>query len=298
MGSLTRLPVHSRLAPANLVFLMTWFENSKASVASRATIVIDSSKTLAAGIESSPLSEMSKWRCWKRCTARRPASERRRITCHHRVSRYGGGADSPVSADPDVVSDDERQFAQDVTRRLMMGYSWTGRLPLPNDLRQYDEIVPGAAAKLVDDIVYETRLAEQSITIDKEVSTRVLPIMESQHTFEVEESRSDREFRENVFGSIRYLLYLPLAVILIVVFAPLSDWAKATVILGVLAAYVVPLCIVLLKGRMTEPEKDAISTVVPAVVAAVTSVLRSQSDQEQSPVRKLPPAMDDQDARR
>jgi uncharacterized membrane protein len=190
--------------------------------------------------------------------------------------------------DPEIVSDDEREFAQDVTRRLMMGYSWTGRLPRPNDLRQYDEIVPGAAAKLVDDVVYETRLAEQSIAIDKEVSTRVLSIMESQHTLEVEESRSDRQFREKVFGSIRYLLYLPLAVILIVVFAPLSDWVKATVVLGILAAYVVPLCIVLLKGRMTEPEKDAISTVVPAVVAAVTSVLRSQSDKEQSPVRKLP----------
>ncbi len=210
------------------------------------------------------------------------------------VHRKGESLGSPPF-DAEVVDDDEREdlakdVSKNVSRRLMM-YSWSGRLPEPNDLRQYNLIVPGSAEKLVNDVVSDTKLAEQSIDIDRDVSNRVLTIMESQHQLEVEESRSDRDFRNKVFDRISPLLYLPLLVIILALFGPIGDAAKVFIILGVLIAYVAPVSIVLLKGRMAEGEKEVISSVVPAVVSAVTSVLKSRDSRASEPDQDTDPKL-------
>jgi hypothetical protein len=96
----------------------------------------------------------------------------------------------PIEAE--VLTDDEREeFAQDVSRRIMMSTSWSGRLPRPEDLEKYNAIVPGAAEKLVEDVVFDTQLAQQSIEIDKAVSAAIIEIMRGNHNLETEESRSD-----------------------------------------------------------------------------------------------------------
>jgi hypothetical protein len=73
----------------------------------------------------------------------------------------------------------------------MMSTSWSGRLPRPEDLEKYNAIVPGAAEKLVEDVVFDTQLAQQSIEIDKAVSAAIIEIMHGNHNLETEESRSD-----------------------------------------------------------------------------------------------------------
>jgi hypothetical protein len=185
-----------------------------------------------------------------------------------------GNRQAPL--DPEIMTDDEKEeFAEEVSRRLMMTSSWSGRLPRPSDLREYDAIVPGAAEKLVDDVVYETQLARESIELDKRVSDVVLDIMKGQHDLAVEQSQDDRSFRDNVFNWLKPLFYLPLVVVVLILFAPIDDWVKAVIAVSVIAAYVAPVCIVLLKGSMSDNEKEVLSSVVPAVVSAVRKELRS-----------------------
>lgn len=200
-----------------------------------------------------------------------------------------GPGDRQAPLDPEVMSDDEKEeFAEQVSRRLMMTSSWVGRLPRPEDLREYDVIVPGAAEKLVDDVVYETQLAKESIELDKQVSDVVLDIMRGQHDLAVEQSRDDRAFRNTVFGWLKPLFYLPLVVIIILLFAPIDDWVKAVIAIAVIAAYVAPVCIVLLKGSMSDNEKEVISSVVPAVVSAVRKEIRSPLREETPQSDALP----------
>ncbi len=162
----------------------------------------------------------------------------------------------------------------------MFGMSWSGRLPRPQDLRDYDQIVPGAAKDLVDEILQESRLAQQSIDLDRDVSSRMLSIMESQHELETEDSRSDRSFRQQVFINLRPLLYLPLGVILVVLFAPIVDWVKAVICVAIMVAYTAPVCIVLVRGRMTDNESDVIKSILPEVTAAVTGAIKSQESHD------------------
>lgn len=174
------------------------------------------------------------------------------------------------------IPEEEREIAERVTRAVMLETSWSGRLPRPPDLKDYNDIVPGSARELVDDLLQESKFAQQSIDLDREVSHRVLTLMEGRHELDVEESRSDRAFRDRVIDNLRYLLYLPLLLIVLVLFAPLGDIAKVIIIVGILVAYAGPVCIVLARGRMTENERDVLTSIVPQVTAAITAVIRKQ----------------------
>jgi uncharacterized membrane protein len=190
-------------------------------------------------------------------------------------------ANTPPSPDPEIVdesSEEAREFAHEISRRLMVASSWTGRLPHPSDLEKYDTLVPGAASKLIDEAIQPSVLAEKSIELDRDVSDRVFSLMERDQELRIEESRSDRHFRQHVFSRFLPLFYLPLLIIILVLYAPLSDWAKAVIVFAMLAAYVSPVCISLLRGRMTQREADTIQSLIPKIVAEVTSVLKKQTD--------------------
>jgi hypothetical protein len=199
-----------------------------------------------------------------------------------------GEANTPPPADPEIVDDsseEAREFAHEISRRLMVASSWTGRLPHPSDLEKYDALVPGAASKLIDEAIQPSVLAEKSIELDRDVSDRVFSLMEQDQVLRIEESRSDRHFREHVFNRFLPIFYLPLLIIVLVLYAPLADWAKAAIVVAMLAAYVSPVCISLLRGRMTQREADTIQSLIPKIAAEVTSVLKNQTDSSTSDKR-------------
>lgn len=186
----------------------------------------------------------------------------------------GETAESPPS---DASQDDEAasEIAGEVVR--MLGVSWTGRLPRPADLQEYDNIVPGSAADLVQELLQESRLAERSIDLDRDVSTRVQNLMDDRFELEKSESESDREFRTVVFNWLKPLFYLPLVLVFVIImWAPLGNWAKVAAVSIVVVASVAPLCIVLLRGRMSSNERDALVAIVPQVVAEVTAAIRTK----------------------
>lgn len=189
----------------------------------------------------------------------------------------GEAIESPPS---DADQDEEAvvDIAGEVVR--MLGVSWTGRLPRPSDLQEYDRIVPGSAADLVEELLQESKLAARSIDLDQDVSNRVLNLMEDRFGLETSESESDREFRTGVFNWLKPLFYLPLILVFtVVMWAPLSNWAKVSVVSIIIVASVAPLCIVLLRGRMSANERDALTAIVPKVVAEVTAAIRNKSSE-------------------
>lgn len=185
----------------------------------------------------------------------------------------------PFDASPE--DEEAAEIAGEVIR--MLGVSWTGRLPRPPDLREYDEIVPGSAKDLVEELLQESKLAERSIELDRDVSARVLDLMERRFDLEKSESESDRRFRTTVFNRLSPLFYLPLILVFIIVmWAPLSDMGKVAAVTIIVVASVAPLCIILLKGRISENERDALTEIVPKVVAEVTAAIRNQPRDESS----------------
>lgn len=80
-----------------------------------------------------------------------------------------------------------------------------------------------------------------------------------------------------MFDWLKPLFYLPLVVVVILMFMPIADWAKAVIADSIVAAYLVPVCIVLLRGPMIDNEKEAITAIVPAVVSAVRKEMRTRT---------------------
>ncbi len=98
----------------------------------------------------------------------------------------------------------------------MTASSWQGRLPRPDNLRQFDVIVPGLAREIADDMLEEGRRFDRAAAMDHEIATRVVSMMER-------ESASDISFRKHVFDRLLPLFYLPFAVVIVIVLIPLDD---------------------------------------------------------------------------
>ncbi|MGI8405086.1 MAG: hypothetical protein ACR2OE_10070 [Thermomicrobiales bacterium] len=204
-------------------------------------------------------------------------------------------ASQPPPVGSDSIPEEAREIAQEVTRSLMLQSSWSGRLPRPRDLQEYDNIVPGTARDLVNDLLQGSVLASRSIDLDRDVSSRVLSIMEHRQRLDEEESQSDRQFRDHVFNTLRPIFYAPFIAIAVVLFAPIGDWPKVLIIVAIFAGSLAPLCISLLRGRMTSTESDVIKSVVPKVVAETRSALSNQDRRAELRASEIPRESEDED---
>lgn len=201
------------------------------------------------------------------------------------------GVSSPDSSVE--LSSDERheQLVEQVRQQLMISASWSGRLPNPRDLREYEEIVPGSARDIIDEMLHESKIMQQSIDIDRETSQRMMSIMERQEDRFSEESQSDREVRDMVLNRISPLLYAPVFLFVLVLFIPASDAVKITALAVLAALYLVPLSMALLRGRVSDNERDVMK-VVPEITQAVMSALRAHEKSSGQEAKALPPEAD------
>jgi len=120
------------------------------------------------------------------------------------------------------------QRAQELRREAdqlqIIGTRWRGQLPHPDDLRAYDELVPGSAERLINQLVGER---EQLLT---------LQVSQTEHREQLELKVTT----SNIEGSHRgqhYALVIVLAALLISGFAIYKDfpWQGLAGILGSLA---------------------------------------------------------------
>lgn len=191
------------------------------------------------------------------------------------------GDNGPPYVYPEVVENPE-EFAKDVSEQLIaMSSLWQGRLPRPETLRQFDQVVPGLAREIADDMLEDGRRIDRAMALDHEISTRVLDRIDR-------ESEADISHRKYAFDRMLPALYLPFLLVVIVLFAPIGDVAKISIIGAILVASVAPICISLLRGRMGKDEGEVLKKVIPDMMEAMrrgsASVKKSNDpDKDESP---------------
>ncbi len=83
-----------------------------------------------------------------------------------------------LDAIPDVLVDEEEE---ELSRSVMMATSFSGPLPPPQILQQYDEVVPGAAERIIANAesrqAHDQAMEERALTASREV------VLEKEKTF-------------------------------------------------------------------------------------------------------------------
>lgn len=204
------------------------------------------------------------------------------------ASREGAPPDSLAELSSDAR---RQQLVEQVTQQLMISASWSGRLPNPRDLREYEAIVPGSAREIIDEMLQESKIMQQSVDLDRETSQRMMSIMERQEDRFTEESQSDREVRDTMLNRIAPLLYAPVVLFVLVLFLPAADSVRITALIVLAALYLVPLSMALLRGRVSDNERDAMK-IVPEITREVMSALRAHEKQPGHQEKILAPETD------
>lgn len=205
---------------------------------------------------------------------------------HHLPDTTGQEDDplGPFDLDfPDLEPNErEELFArvtEHVTERVMTEQfmSWRGRLPRPEHLKAYNDIVPGSAEKIIDEMLTEANVLKQTVAIDERATDRTLTLLEKQEERRLEESRSDRDVRDRSMATINRLLIAMVGMFVLLMLVPLDPWSRSALVAGWIAFTVAPIVIVALRGRHSDNERDVMQKLPDIVRSSVRGELKEMT---------------------
>jgi hypothetical protein len=148
--------------------------------------------------------------------------------------------------------------------------AWSGPLPPAEELAAYRDVDPELARVIARDFERRTDIEAEAARAELSLQEREMTLKEREQDLRIEESQSDIRTRDAVVSTGRLLVYaLPVMAFLAMMFAPLDDaWRVAAA--GVfLSPFLVIGIVLLLRGRMSDPERDVLRDTLPKIVEAL-----------------------------
>lgn len=207
-------------------------------------------------------------------------------------------ADSLVPVDAEIEVDDQdaepavpfaeiKAEAQRVARSMM---AWSAPLPPADELEAYDKVESGFAQVIMRDFERRTDIEAEAARAEVVLQEREMALKEREQDLRVKQSDSDIATRDTAVSTGRILvLALPLLAFAAMMFGPFDDGYERVVAAAVfLSPFLVIGIVLLLRGRMSEPERDVLRDALPKIVEAIGRQPAAKSDAPQLSDPALP----------
>ncbi len=181
--------------------------------------------------------------------------------------------------DDDIDADEENDAVEDdpttieealaVARRMVRrALAWNAPLPPPEMLEDYEEAVAGSAHIIVADFEQRSHREAELLLHQAQMDAREFDLRDREQALRTEESRADIRARLIVLvGGLLFCLTLIAFAFIWSMWAPVqSDTWRVAGIAAFLAPIPILGAVLLLRGRMTEPERDIYQALVPKIM--------------------------------
>ena len=172
--------------------------------------------------------------------------------------------DAPETGDAPELPAEVAAIVQRVVRRAL---AWRAPLPPPDMLQEYEDVDTGLMRKIVDHFERHSSIEVESLRHQFQTDDRELGLLEREQRLRIDESEDDRRARRFVLGfGAAFLTLLVILAFVALMWGPLdSDWGRVGAAGVFLAAISLLGAVVLLRGRMTEHERDVYRAALPHI---------------------------------
>lgn len=170
---------------------------------------------------------------------------------------------------PELTAEQKDRVSEELYDQLQIAQysSWVGQLPHPADLRAYEEICPGSAQMIVDNMIATNRLLEKGMDNEHRSMTEFWTLKNREEDRYERESNSDRGARDRAtFGTFIYM-FLQVVAFVLLVYSNNETWVKVAGFGAIATMNIAPAVINALRGRHSANEKSVIET-VPDIIRA------------------------------
>ncbi len=192
---------------------------------------------------------------------------------------------------PELTVEQETRFREELVDQLQMTQftSWIGQLPHPRDMREYEDICPGSAQAIIDNMLLANKLVEKGIDNDRDSMNEFWRLKNREADLAEIESKSDRKTRDRATIGTFIYMFLLCCILVIVLLVDNDPWVKVTGLGAVALMLLAPAIINSLRGRHSDNEKAVIDGIPEIIRASKGAGDSSKGDNKDKDDKPLPP---------